>query len=45
MLSQKNLLINLIDIKTMDNYTYEHSVSLAILSVLFKKWSECVVVV
>lgn len=32
MISQKGALINLVDIKSMDNYTYEHSVNVIILS-------------
>lgn len=31
-LTQKNVLINLVDIKSMDNYTYAHCVNVAILS-------------
>lgn len=33
-LSKKNCLINLVDIKSMDNYTYEHSVNVIVLSLL-----------
>lgn len=32
--SSKNVLINLVDIKNMDSYTYEHSLSVAILSLV-----------
>lgn len=32
--SQKNILINLVDIKSMDNYTYEHSISVTVLSII-----------
>jgi len=31
---QKNVLINLVDIKSMDNYTYEHSVNVTILALV-----------
>lgn len=34
LLSSDNMFINLVDIKTMDNYTYEHSLSVAILSLI-----------
>lgn len=34
LLSQKNILINVVDIKSMDNYTYQHSVNVAILSLI-----------
>lgn len=34
MLSKKDVLINLVDIKSMDNYTYEHSVNVTILSLV-----------
>jgi len=34
MLSRKNVLVNLVDIKNMDNYTYEHSVNVIILSLV-----------
>lgn len=34
LLSKKNILINLVDIKTIDNYTYLHSVNVAILSLV-----------
>lgn len=33
-LSNKNVMVNLVDIKSMDNYTYQHSVNVAILSVI-----------
>ncbi|MDI6617759.1 MAG: HD-GYP domain-containing protein [Clostridiales bacterium] len=33
-LSKKNVLVNLVDIKTMDNYTYEHSIDVAVLSII-----------
>ena len=33
-LDQKNILINLVDIKSMDNYTYEHCVNVIILSII-----------
>ncbi|AOR22264.1 HD-GYP domain-containing protein [Clostridium taeniosporum] len=33
-LSNKNLLISLVDIKNMDNYTYQHSVNVAVLSLV-----------
>ena len=33
-LSNKNVLVNLVDIKTMDNYTYQHSVNVAVLSIV-----------
>lgn len=33
-IDSKNLLINLVDIKTMDNYTYQHCVNVAVLSVI-----------
>lgn len=33
-LSKKNVLINLVDIKSMDNYTYQHSVNVAVLSLI-----------
>ncbi|MGN2370313.1 HD-GYP domain-containing protein [Clostridium cagae] len=33
-LSNKNLLISLVDIKSMDNYTYQHSVNVAVLSLV-----------
>lgn len=32
--TQKDLLINLVDIKSMDNYTYQHCVNVAILSLV-----------
>lgn len=32
--SKKNLMINLVDIKNIDNHTYEHSLSVAILSLI-----------
>ncbi len=34
LLSKKNILINLVDIKSMDSYTYQHSVNVAILSII-----------
>lgn len=34
LLSKKDVLINLVDIKSMDNYTYEHSVNVAVLSLI-----------
>ncbi|NMA66359.1 MAG: HD-GYP domain-containing protein [Clostridiaceae bacterium] len=33
-LLNKDVLINLVDIKSMDNYTYEHSVNVAVLSLV-----------
>lgn len=33
-LSKKNILVNLVDIKSMDNYTYQHCVNVAILSLI-----------
>lgn len=33
-LSNKNVLVSLVDIKSMDNYTYQHSVNVAILSLV-----------
>lgn len=33
-ISKTNTLINMVDIKTMDNYTYEHSVNVAVLSLI-----------
>ncbi|PRR83257.1 HD-GYP domain-containing protein [Clostridium vincentii] len=33
-LSNKNILVNLVDIKSMDNYTYQHCVNVAILSLI-----------
>lgn len=33
-LSQKNVLINVVDIKSLDNYTYQHSVNVAVLSLV-----------
>lgn len=32
--SQKNVLINLVDIKSMDNYTYEHSINVTVLAII-----------
>lgn len=32
LLSKKNVLINMVDIKSMDNYTYQHCVNVAIIS-------------
>lgn len=34
LLSRKNLLVNLVDIKSMDNYTYQHCVNVAVLSLI-----------
>ena len=34
LLSKKNILVNLVDIKSMDNYTYQHSVNVAVLSLI-----------
>lgn len=34
LLSKKNLLINLVDIKSMDNYTYQHCVNVTVLSLI-----------
>lgn len=33
-MSKKNITINLVDIKSMDNYTYEHSVNVIVLSLI-----------
>lgn len=33
-LSKKNVFVSLVDIKSMDNYTYEHSVNVTILSLI-----------
>lgn len=33
-LSQKNILVNLVDIKSMDNYTYQHCVNVGVLSLV-----------
>jgi len=33
-LANKNILVNLVDIKSMDNYTYQHCVNVAILSLI-----------
>lgn len=33
-MAKKNVLIDLVDIKSMDNYTYEHSVNVTVLSVI-----------
>ena len=33
-LSNKNVLVNLVDIKSMDNYTYQHSVNVAVISLI-----------
>lgn len=33
-LSKKNIFVSLVDIKSMDNYTYEHSVNVTILSLI-----------
>lgn len=35
-LSKKNILVNLVDIKSMDNYTYQHCVNVAILSLILE---------
>lgn len=32
--SKKNVLVNLVDIKSMDNYTYQHCVNVAVLSLI-----------
>jgi HD-GYP domain-containing protein (c-di-GMP phosphodiesterase class II) len=34
LLSQKNVLISVVDIKSLDNYTYQHSVNVAVLSLV-----------
>ncbi|WPC44555.1 HD-GYP domain-containing protein [Clostridium sp. JS66] len=34
LLSKKTVLINIVDIKSMDNYTYQHSVNVAVLSLV-----------
>lgn len=34
LLGQKNILINLVDIKSMDNYTYEHSINVTVLALI-----------
>lgn len=34
MLASQNVVINLVDIKSMDNYTYQHSVNVAVLSLI-----------
>lgn len=34
MIFKRNVLVNLVDIKNMDNYTYEHSVNVIILSLI-----------
>lgn len=34
LLSRKNVLVNLVDIKSMDNYTYQHCVNVAVLSLI-----------
>lgn len=34
LLNKQNILINLVDIKSMDNYTYQHSVNVAIISLV-----------
>lgn len=34
LLCKKNVLINMVDIKSMDNYTYQHCVNVAILSLI-----------
>lgn len=33
-ISKKNVMINIVDIKTMDNYTYQHCVNVAVLSLI-----------
>ncbi|MGL4109542.1 HD-GYP domain-containing protein [Clostridium sp. LP20] len=33
-LANKNLLVSLVDIKSMDNYTYQHSVNVAVISIV-----------
>jgi HD-GYP domain-containing protein (c-di-GMP phosphodiesterase class II) len=33
-IDQRNVMINLVDIKSMDNYTYQHSVNVAVLSLI-----------
>ncbi|MBS4041634.1 MAG: HD-GYP domain-containing protein [Flavobacteriales bacterium] len=33
-LSRQNIFVNLVDIKSMDNYTYEHSVNVTLLSLI-----------
>ena len=33
-ISKKNVMISLVDIKSMDNYTYQHSVNVAVLSLV-----------
>jgi HD-GYP domain-containing protein (c-di-GMP phosphodiesterase class II) len=32
--SKRNIMVNLVDIKSMDNYTYQHSVNVAVLSLV-----------
>ena len=34
LVARKNLMINLVDIKSMDNYTYQHSVNVSVLSLV-----------
>ncbi|MCY6372087.1 HD-GYP domain-containing protein [Clostridium ganghwense] len=34
LLSKKNVMINLVDIKSMDNYTYQHCVNVSVLSLV-----------
>ncbi len=34
LLANKNLLVNLVDIKNLDSYTYQHSVNVAVLSLI-----------
>lgn len=34
LLSKKNILVNIVDIKSLDNYTYQHSVNVAVLSLV-----------
>lgn len=33
-MSRKNILINLVDIKSLDNYTYQHSVNVTVISMI-----------
>ncbi|MCB2290387.1 HD-GYP domain-containing protein [Clostridium sp. CS001] len=33
-ISKKNVMINLVDIKSLDNYTYQHSVNVAVISLV-----------
>jgi HD-GYP domain-containing protein (c-di-GMP phosphodiesterase class II) len=34
LLAHKNVLVNIVDIKSLDNYTYQHSVNVAVLSLV-----------